>query len=409
MVVPIAKFVSLGVEFALWAAIAVALYDRDWLLAGLLVGANVLLVISRRRRRPWPDEFAYWVLAGAMIRANVEGEAAVFFLAAPRALARNAMMLVVLGMRALVSDVEEVCLGAMRERYADVLLWFIRRGTAARTFAWAVFVCVGVAWPMWIFWVAFQTSAWIRWPYLVTAGGFVLAWPILIAWLPRWARSSDGEAGRDLVNGHVATLQAAAARRASEPRDGTEGSNAERLLGSALADDLMQRRDIDGLLVLLQSDDTMERIAATDHLAEMKIMRAADPLHSSLTQDDALLRMTALRGLGKLGATQFADDIFLIATTDKSNSIRSSAIDSLYNLNDPRTVQALRISLENYAREPHGQSRAFIKWTTERLIQLDNGAEAIPALKAAATQATRRDRRRLRKAVTTLEHGQPRL
>ena len=114
---------------------------------------------------------------------------------------------------------------------------------------------------------------------------------------------------------------------------------------------LRRRRDVAGLVHVLENGRTRARRAAANALITMPDPRSAEPLVRALRADDPLLRLNAALALGELrGPRREYHEIvepLTDALRDESAPVRAMAASALGRRKEPRAVAALASLLED--------------------------------------------------------------
>ena len=161
-------------ECAFLAAIALALFHREWALAALVAGGFVL---GTWADLPFPPEVGIWIAAAALVLAHAHGELGVFLLAAPILLIRSALVLTMLTRLQPIEEWEEYFGGTRPIRaWSRLVVFWHERGTVAHTAGWIVAIALGVAWPAGLLWLAYDWHSYWAWPYVIASAVLLLGW-----------------------------------------------------------------------------------------------------------------------------------------------------------------------------------------------------------------------------------------
>jgi hypothetical protein len=162
------------VEAGFWAAIGIALLHRDWPLACLIAGGYSL---GTWEDIQFPTEIGLWVLGAGLVRAHLDGELAVFLLAAQVVIPRSVLMLLQLQHPCPAEEWEEFYGGTRPPRFwrALVAAWE-GCGSRTRRLGWAIAVAEGIAWPAGLLWLAYDWHSRWAWPYVAACSVLLLWW-----------------------------------------------------------------------------------------------------------------------------------------------------------------------------------------------------------------------------------------
>jgi HEAT repeat protein len=158
--------------------------------------------------------------------------------------------------------------------------------------------------------------------------------------------------------------------------------------------------DVDFLLGLLTSTDRFGRIAAAQHLGDLRARRAVDPLLRCLNASDDLMRVSAIKALGNIGDGGAADIIVASTGNHESASVRLTAAEALLALGDSRANDVLIAMVQDDPEDPQAR-----RWAARKLAKI-GAAEAIPALEAAVQTASVMERWRLLLTIRRLRARQ---
>lgn len=163
--------------------------------------------------------------------------------------------------------------------------------------------------------------------------------------------------------------------------------------------------------------DPKLRLGAAHRLGDLKASRAVPALVRNLHVHNDFDRNSAVKALGKIGDTSAVPPLIEVAEEDEAAGVRTTAIDSLAMLGDPRGVQMLAelaldprplfASTSRYFDSPLSHSirpthlRSTRRWAAKRLRQL-GASEALPLLEASARTGGVRHRIRLRRTINAL-------
>jgi HEAT repeat protein len=162
--------------------------------------------------------------------------------------------------------------------------------------------------------------------------------------------------------------------------------------------------DVDFLIELLSSSDLQARISAAGQLRKLKDARAVPALLRCLQSPAKPGKVAVLKALREIGDSQAADAVFDVARSASEDFlVRAQAAQVLLSFGDRRGVTTFASLLGEPAARGHSH---FRKWALRLLVE-SNGTEALPALRAARSNVGVLERRRLDRAIRTLERLQP--
>jgi HEAT repeat protein len=165
------------------------------------------------------------------------------------------------------------------------------------------------------------------------------------------------------------------------------------------AGDARVRRDLDLLLTLLVDVDIVARRTAAYNLGKMADARAVPNLVRCLHASDELLRSTASAALGEIGDPSCIAVLYEVATDDESLRVRTTAVESLIELGDPRVADLLGGLIREDGRP---FPRTFRKWVCRKMVEV-GATTALPDLRAVAETVGPLERAHLLRAIKTLE------
>jgi HEAT repeat protein len=171
-------------------------------------------------------------------------------------------------------------------------------------------------------------------------------------------------------------------------------------------EDAKRRGDIDYIVEALTNPDRKVRLVAAYNLGELRA-RAGVPalVRIALHAADEALRIVALKALASIGAPEVAPDLRVLAHSETSLPVRTTAISALVTMHDADVIAPL-ISLitSDLSREgnlPRRDARAARKWAATQLVEL-GATQALPALERMLNEARLSERRNLSAAIRAL-------
>ena len=169
---------------------------------------------------------------------------------------------------------------------------------------------------------------------------------------------------------------------------------------SLAARDAAGRGDVDSLIGLVSSGDPQARISAAGQLRKLRDPRAVPALVRCLQSPEPTGKVAVLKALRDIGGSQSADAVFdLAGNASEPFQVRATAAQTLLSFGDRRGVTTLAALFGETTAKHHS---SFRKWGLRLLVE-SNGTEALPALRAARSEVGVMERRRLDRAIQTLE------
>lgn len=126
------------------------------------------------------------------------------------------------------------------------------------------------------------------------------------------------------------------------------------------------RGDVQALTELLTATRPMTRLSAATSLGKLGHPAAVGPLIRCLRANDDLLRNAVVIALRKIGDQSAVSALMDVATADEASSVRTTAIDALATLGDPRGVQMLAQLAVDPSPLIGDASRTFSPWVNSR-------------------------------------------
>jgi HEAT repeat protein len=102
-----------------------------------------------------------------------------------------------------------------------------------------------------------------------------------------------------------------------------------------------ERGDVTVLCELLAATKPITRVSAAFALGDLGDAAAVGPLLRCLQANDDLVRNAALTALGKIGDHSAVPTLIEVAKTDEASGVRTTAIDALATLGEPRGIEML--------------------------------------------------------------------
>lgn len=124
--------------------------------------------------------------------------------------------------------------------------------------------------------------------------------------------------------------------------------------------------DVRALTELLTATTPMTRVSAASALGDLGDPAAVDALIRCLRANDDLLRNAAIIALRNIGDKSVLPALMEVATADEASGVRTTAIDALATLGDPRGVQMLAQLAVDPSQLVGSASRTFSPWVNSR-------------------------------------------
>ena len=133
--------------------------------------------------------------------------------------------------------------------------------------------------------------------------------------------------------------------------------------------------DADSMLLLLESDDTPQRMQAARAFCDIEEPKAVDRLIDLLSDECALVRVSAAYALGRNSAPRAVQPLIDTLNYDWNGYVRKGAVWALGNAKDSRALPALADVLKQ-------DITAVRLWAASALGQLSLPAAVVPLLEA---------------------------
>jgi HEAT repeat protein len=183
--------------------------------------------------------------------------------------------------------------------------------------------------------------------------------------------------------------------------------------------DAAERRDIDFLIEALTDTDPVVRASAARYLGDLGARRAAPALLRNLNASNDLVRSASVAALGNVGDASAIPPLREIATGDEAASIRLTAMNSLALLNDvkgramlaqlaidpkPLLDDAPRLFEPPTLRQTPRSHRRARRWAAKRLREL-HASDVLPTLRTHSAGLLQRVR--LMRTIRSLSRDRP--
>lgn len=161
-----------------------------------------------------------------------------------------------------------------------------------------------------------------------------------------------------------------------------------------------QRGDVDTLIEMLSSGELRPSVLAAGELRKLRDPRAVPALIDSLGVSERGGKIAALKALRDIGDHRAVDVVAELAEDPfQPFDVRGVAAQTLLSFGDRRGAFMLG---RLFSETPAKHHAAFRKWALPLLVEA-NATEALPALRAVRPEVGVVERRRLDRAIRTLE------